>query len=169
MKKNLLKFLGLGMLFVVFTACPQDECKDKNCGDNGVCVEGICLCDDGYEQDATGACTVESRTKFLGTWSVAESCSNSGDETYVAVNTNGTEITEVSIANFYGLFTSPVIATVDGNNITITRDNPLGDDTFVEGSGTFDTATGKVTLNYTVSDESVSPAVTNTCTSVWSK
>lgn len=173
MKKNLLKFLGLGMLFVVFTACPDDPCKDVNCGDNGTCVEGTCVCDEGYEQDATGACTVESREKFAGSWNVVEDCSASVPAAYVTIVANGATIVDVTITNFWGAFQNIVNATIDGNTITIGRQEPDNDDFFVEGTGTIDLSGAKpvITMNYTVTDES-DPAniATDNCTSsVWTK
>lgn len=173
MKKNLLKFLGLGMLFVVFSACPKDECKDVNCGDNGVCVEGICLCDDGYEQDATGACTVEAREKFLGSWNVVEDCSSSPAAAYDITSSPGSTIIDVNITNFWGLFVAQVKATVDGDVITIDRQEPDGDGFFVEGTGTIDVSGAKpvITATYTVTDET-DPAniLSDICTgSVWTK
>ncbi len=43
------KFLLITLLgaTLFLTSC-QDDCKDINCNDNGVCLEGLCECDEGY-------------------------------------------------------------------------------------------------------------------------
>jgi len=43
----------------------SDPCDEVNCGANGQCNEGICLCDDGFEGEN---CETASRDRFLGFW-----------------------------------------------------------------------------------------------------
>lgn len=61
MFRTLLSVLLLSTLFV--TAC--NKCKDTNCGDNGVCNKGKCLCTDGYDGEH---CELEIRTTVLGSY-----------------------------------------------------------------------------------------------------
>jgi hypothetical protein len=169
--KNLFKTFALTLLAAAtFSSCEQDPCKDVVCGDQGQCVEGTCVCNAGYEQDAAGLCNVEQRAKFLGQFNVADDCSNSGQASYNATVTSGGagDITTVNITNFYNLFPSAIPATVSGNTITIARQSPLSG-IFVEGTGTISGTT--ITFTYTITDESDPNAIsTDTCTDViWTK
>jgi len=62
MKKNLLLFFSLAMfatmVTVNFTACVEEDlCENVNCGDNGTCFDGNCVCDLGFVLDpVTGDC-----------------------------------------------------------------------------------------------------------------
>lgn len=169
--KNLFKSLALTLLAAAtFTSCEQDPCKDVVCGDQGQCVEGTCVCNAGYEKGATtNLCDTEQRAKFLGTFAVSDVCSNSGNSDYnVTISAGTAGITEVRVTNFYGLFTSAVVATVDGNTITIARQQPDNDNIFVEGTGTISGTT--ITFSYAISDETDSAnIVTDSCTASWVK
>ena len=62
MKKSLFILLSI---FTVFMSC-SDPCDDVDCGANGTCDDGTCLCEDGYEGTS---CETEIRAKYLGTYS----------------------------------------------------------------------------------------------------
>ncbi|MCF8239054.1 MAG: hypothetical protein K9I85_12910 [Saprospiraceae bacterium] len=47
------------------TSCEGDKCAKVECGTNGVCMEGNCLCNDGYEGES---CKDEVRAKFIDYW-----------------------------------------------------------------------------------------------------
>ncbi|MEZ4921042.1 MAG: hypothetical protein R2792_18215 [Saprospiraceae bacterium] len=147
----------LGALMLFTPACTDsDPCKDVECGDNGTCFEGECICDVGYETDANGMCTVRTVDKFTGTFTVDEDCSASPAETYVAT-IQETGLSSVRIINVWNLFQNAVTATIDGTDkIVIARQEPDGDAYYVEGSGTLTVlANGKsqITFTYVVTDE----------------
>lgn len=77
MKKNLFFLLALALgAMVSFTSCGTDDpCKDVECGANGTCFEGECVCNQGYEGTA---CDVEWATKFVSSTYTAESSCNTG-------------------------------------------------------------------------------------------
>ncbi|HMR42642.1 MAG TPA: hypothetical protein PKC40_02350, partial [Saprospiraceae bacterium] len=80
----------------------------------------------------------------------------------------GTSEGQVSIANFWGLFTNAVSATISGDTITIARQEPDGDGYFVEGTGTF--SNGQINWTFKVTEEAGGVVITtDNCTSVWSK
>ncbi len=180
MKKFQILFLALilGTVSVTFTSCGEDDpCKDVVCGTNGDCFEGSCVCNVGYEQDASGQCTVEQRTKFLGanntnaTYKVVEDGSNSAAATYfITIEPSSTDITKVLVANIWNTFANKAIASISGNKITFARQEPDSDKFFVEGTGTI---TGNViTMVYTVSDETGTTIVKDDFTgsnSLWTK
>ena len=67
-KLFLLPALLLGAMLMFAPACgDSDPCKDVECGANGTCFEGACVCNEGYDQDASGQCTVEWSAKYLKT------------------------------------------------------------------------------------------------------
>lgn len=58
------KIYALLVFLLLLASSCKDPCKDVNCND-GVCLEGTCLCDDGFEGEN---CDKEERDKFVGTW-----------------------------------------------------------------------------------------------------
>lgn len=161
-----ISFLGMVAVVTVmfFNACTSDPCKDVNCGVNGNCVDGTCVCVAGYE----GAnCETEMRTKFEGTWTTSDACSQSGNSSYLVTITAGTGITEVKITNFWDVFTNAVVATVDGTTISIASQQPDNDDFFVTGQGTISGNT--ITWNYTIDDQGIPSSGTDVCSSTWTK
>lgn len=111
----------------------------------------------------TTSCDKECKTDqndFVGQWSVVEDCSNSVGQSYTATIVAGAADNEVLISTFYGPagtggFLAAVRATIDCDNITIARQEPDGDEFFVEGSG-FRTKDGDrvtITWDYTVTNE----------------
>lgn len=174
-KLFLLPALILGA-FLIFTPSCGDEadCSKVDCGANGVCDAGVCDCDPGYELGADEKCSVQTRTKIVGNYLVNETCSNSGTApAYNVTIGNGTADDEISFLGFYGPaaqggFIAPVKTTVDGTTITIARQEPDNDDIFVEGTGTFSTAGAAtiLTITYRVTDETVTPIITNQCNNV---
>jgi len=54
------------LLFTLFTIGCSDPCDDVNCGTNGTCDEGTCICKEGFEGEL---CETEVREKFIGTFS----------------------------------------------------------------------------------------------------
>jgi len=53
------------LILSIFIISCSDPCKDVDCGANGSCDEGICVCAEGYEG---ASCETEIRGKFLGTY-----------------------------------------------------------------------------------------------------
>jgi hypothetical protein len=156
MSKKLFFLLPFLMFLAVAVVTPScgDKCKEDKCA-NGQCddIDGTCNCDPGYEYDADGSCTVLSQDKYKGLYDASEDCSSAP---YTVEIIAGADLTKIQIKNFWDVFTNPVVATIEGNVVTIARQEPDGDKFFVEGSGTYTkNAAGKavITLNYTVRDE----------------
>jgi len=164
MKKSFLSTLMAGLAVVAFTfsSCTTDPCKDVSCGANGECVEGDCVCDEGYEGTS---CGTESRAKFLGSYSVNEACT-SGNYTYDSnVNTSSISVSNIVITNF-GDYSVSVAATVDDNGTSVTIANQTvtisGASATVQGSGQIN---GNIlTITYTITASGVSDTCTMTCT-----
>ena len=124
MKKQIAKFFGiatlmLGMFF--FQSC-TDACKDVECLNDGVCDEGDCVCAKGYESTD---CSVESRTKFLGSWNYLDGCYSTTSATTISTSTIGVE--RVVISNMLGTtLGGSAYALVDGTAITIPSQTKIG-------------------------------------------
>jgi hypothetical protein len=177
MKKNLLWFFGLAIVAsFAFSSCDGDACEKIDCV-NGDCFEGTCNCTPGYEYDADGKCTVESRAKLAGKYSTTEKCSTDPVGVYYEITVNstvGADVTKIDVLNFYNSFASTAIsATVEtGNKITIPTQvlGAAGTTLGIEfaGSGTYEVnAAGKtvITLTYTAKDLDATPVATATCSS----
>ncbi len=173
MSKNLFLLPALLGAFLLFATACGDSCDTTKCG-FGTCLDGTCECDLGYEKDSDGNCTIASRDKFLGNYTVNETCSNSGTATPYPVGIiAGTAVNEVKMNGVYGPvatggFVNSVIAKIEGNTITIDRQQPDNDKFYITGSGTINTTSSpvKITVQYTVTNENPSPIVTNTCNEV---
>ena len=108
------------------------------------------------------------QSDFVGQYSVDEDCSTSAPAAYNVTITAGTSTSEVRLANVWDSFGAAVVATIDCESITIARQEPDGDDYFIEGNGTLEKRDNDViviTISYSVTDET-DPAniLTDVCT-----
>ncbi|MCB0527273.1 MAG: hypothetical protein KDC61_16905 [Saprospiraceae bacterium] len=159
-KLFLLPALLLGAFMMFTPACSdEDLCKDVDCGANGTCFDGDCVCDVGYEIGASGLCDTESRVKFYGNYNVTETC-DTGNGSYASAISAGTSIDEINISNF-GDSGFNVTAKVDGDEFSVSGVNlPNG----VTVSATGSISGNTITLSY-----SGSGAVSFTCTATMTK
>jgi hypothetical protein len=137
----------LGAMLLFSPACDKDNCKNVECA-NGTCFEGVCDCDAGYETDAEGVCTVESRTKLLGTYNTSETCDGTPTGSYSnSITASGADISKVIISNF-GDSGLNATATVTGDDVTVDAAtfNIGGTSYEVTGDGTVSGST--VTITY---------------------
>lgn len=113
------------MLLINFSAC-QDPCKDNLCGGNGTCQEGVCLCNNGYELDKEGACTVISRNQFLGSFNATETCSKTTEKHYIDI-VEHSNVDKLIIKNLYNHPNNEVIAQIKEDTFSfseqLTADN----------------------------------------------
>jgi uncharacterized protein YmfQ (DUF2313 family) len=73
----------------------------------------------------------------------------------ISASTASTAVTDVVIGGFSkDFFTNAVKATVSGNTITIASQQPDNDQYYVEGTGTYNTATSKITWTYKLTNPS---------------
>ena len=159
MKTLRLFSLALSFVALALTGC-KDECKDVVCQNGGTCDEGTCLCATGYEGTN---CETEVRAKFVGSYSVQESC-QSGNYTFsMSVTSSSTGVSNIIINNFYDIGIS-VSASITGNSVTIPNQtiNDQGVAFTVSGSGQL---SGNIlTLTYNISAGADSDSCTAPCT-----
>ncbi|HXS35347.1 MAG TPA: hypothetical protein VN721_01495 [Flavipsychrobacter sp.] len=144
-----------------YTSCSPDKCKAINCAYGGVCNNGACTCQTGYEGTQ---CEVITRDKFTdgagGTvWYVKEKGTISTEGTpYNVTIADGAAINQVVIKHFYNSFASDVNAYVIGDSIKIPQQTING--STVVGYGYLDTADHsfymyhKLVMYYSVSNAS---------------
>lgn len=154
---------ALLIALVSFFACnsDKDNCADVNCGANGFCDNGKCVCDKGFEGTS---CATEIRQKYLGSWKVKEvpcvydSCGRINTINCPDFNLTISEDPALKykfIVKNFGNYGSNVQvgASVTGSTdfvldtTTVGTSNPKA--VFV-GNGYFDNAKNRVIIRYTV-------------------
>lgn len=150
---------------VTYTACNKDECKGVICENNGTCVSGVCSCPAGYE----GArCQIVSSDKFLGNYTVTESCTLSGGIPAYNATITGSSSNEVIIYlnNFGNLnATITVVGTVSGNSLTISPQTVSGYQITGSGSYAGTEFSGILSVAYTI----ISSTDSESCNATWEK
>jgi len=147
-------------LAVLFSNC-GDKCRDVYCGLYGSCDEGQCICNEGYEQDSEGSCTITASAKCLGTYRANEQCNITQEEYFVEVTESASSVTQINISNIYGYANNVVTATVQGNDFSIASQT-TADGFEIEGNGTLNNTT--ITMDFTITR--VSDGASDVCSLV---
>ena len=110
----------------------------------------------------------DDRDKYIGTWSCAETSSQSGASTFdVTMRKNVTDDTQLLIDNFYLLGTShSATVSKSGNSLTIGTQSISA--RTVQGSGSIVSDT-KINLTYTVNDGTGGSAAIDNCSAILTK
>ncbi|MDX1906693.1 MAG: calcium-binding EGF-like domain-containing protein [Bacteroidia bacterium] len=132
-----------------FSAC--DPCSKVDCQNGGSCVDGTCQCVTGYEGTE---CETKSRTRFVGSFTVSETCLGAPGVTFnnpIIIDTSATAVNLIIIRNLYNTGWS-VEATVKGAAVSfkdaVVSGTPAGVSLTATGSGTM--AGTALTLKYGV-------------------
>lgn len=150
---------------VLYSSCTKDECKDVACQNGGVCTGGNCTCTAGYEGTR---CEKEVRAKFIKSWAatdvnVTSSAPLAPYSAVIAASTSSSVVTDIIIGGFSdGYFTNAVKASVSGSTITIATQQPDSDGYSVSGTGTYNTASGKIAWTYTITQVSSGSTISYT-------
>lgn len=159
-----LRYLGsflLGILLLV--ACETDPCEGINC-ENGVCdtVTGLCICSRGYQRDTADICTQPWTQKFVGNFTVEDSCTgmNAGTSFYTC------SITALSASSLelstLGNLTEAVTGKLNNSSIFVV-DSVFSGGLVLTGNGSLLDST--IVLNYILSDTIT--GVIDTCSAVF--
>lgn len=152
MKTRIFQILGIAAIATIgMSSCDTDACADVECGTNGTCLEGDCVCDLGYTGEA---CDEELRAAFTGTTNMSGtvSCdvSGSGNLSDVPVTfANASAINKVTM-NLGG--STLITCTVTSTNAFTVESQVVSGFTYT-GSGTLTGSNLSVTL--TEADPSV--------------
>ncbi len=143
------------------------DCLEDACGPNGTynATTGSCDCDPGY----TGAdCSELTVSNFTGSYFVNETCEGEVASYTSDIGAGSTE-SEVLITNFWGLFENVVVATVNGNELIIPAQEPDGDGFLAQGNGLINDDGTILTINFLITDVTVSPADVQDCQAIYNK
>lgn len=166
--KNLINlFLLFSSVFAMsfFTmSCNNDPCKDKVCGTQGTCKEGVCECNTGYEQDSSGLCNLAWAKKFIGDYKLTETCSSGSDNYSCKITPSNQGPNKIVLGNLYNQ-NIPVVANVTSSTeFTIPNSTTFGTGT-ISGTGKYN-KTGN-SLEIKISYRAVKPNnSSDTCTSI---
>ena len=129
------------------------------CNKNG-CTDPEAINYDSNAKDDDGSCDLP-RDSFLGSYSVQESCEDTGTDAYqFTISAASDNSTDVFISNFFNIG-AVVSASIDGNTLTIAMQSGGTSSSF---SGTGSIAGNTLTIQFSVND------VTNdTCTATATK
>jgi hypothetical protein len=147
-KQRMLK--SLFILGILFTFVTLSSCKREGCTDSIA---------ENFESKAKkddGSC-IYPRDKFLGSFSVNETCSSGTDSYTITITASSANKTNIIIGNMYGV-NAAVTATVSGSTISF---NDTQNGINYSGSGTLNGSS--LTINVTVSAGGVSDICTMNC------
>lgn len=99
-----------------YTSCKKNSCSSKVCANGGVCNSGSCTCAAGYYGTT---CDSLYKNRFVGTWTVTETGSETGLATYSSTISSGSAPTAVSIGNLNNFFSGTIMGYVTGDSLFI--------------------------------------------------
>jgi hypothetical protein len=135
MKRILFTAIATLLVFttVLFNACKPEKCDQVSCAFGGICKEGNCICQVGYEGEH---CEIIMRDKFKGQWNVNEDGSLSSPAQFTTSIESGVKINEVVIKNFQNVYKSEnVVAIAYKDTLTIPAQT-MSDGSVVQGMAT---------------------------------
>ncbi len=135
-KKHFYRVAFFGALAFLTSSCNPDPCKDVDCGLNGTCLDGSCVCDAGYEG---ASCEIEWATKFEGSYLGKDVCGGTTYNLTKPAVISKRSATEVRITNFGG-FDSFIDAQV-------TKSDELGFTNYEDPAGRRFTGSAKISGN----------------------
>lgn len=139
------------MAIVLLISCDEKICDGINCN-NGVCdsVSGECLCVNGWQRDGAGKCSIMWTTKYVGTYSVSDTCTgtNAGLMTYAVTISAGVDSSKtLNISNFGN--TSLTVKAEHTNSTDLVIDETLGSK-IITGTGAV--VDSLLVINYILND-----------------
>jgi len=141
MKFSILSFITA--FFFIISSC-GDPCDDVDCGMEGICIDGTCLCTEGYEGTN---CEIEIRAKFVGNWMANDySCSGAAGVDYRFSIERGPTVDDLIFFNESKTLEFP--ATLNGNVITIALQEY--DSTTLQGTLTLNPSDNTLALEFEI-------------------
>lgn len=158
-----MKYLQLffSIVFLAFMFSCSDPCDDVNCGDNGTCDDGTCLCETGY---VGTLCDGKIIDLYTGNW-VSDNflCDGQGQDPVTLVIEEGDSVTEIQ---FYDPLEPEFIYNVTYVDSTLMVPSQLVNGVRISGTGTINS---DGTMNLTFDLLAVAEGESFTCTGLFSK
>lgn len=141
-----------GITVLLFASCERRNCNNVVCPLGQTCVNGICLCQNGYEGTD---CQTLSSDKYVGNYIVYESCPNSNTgnpfgqyNTYIGPDPNYPN--QIIIYNLLNQGSAYANIYTDGSNqgnTLIVRTQNLGSIT-IYGEGNYNPSTRQIVITF---------------------
>lgn len=162
--RRYLQFIIPIIIVAFIYSCDTKSCDNVLCsGNNQTCVNGQCVCQQGYEGDF---CDILSAQKFIGNYYVSENCSTTlngpVNTSYSCYITSGSAIDRIVINSFAQQYT--VDAYINGNYISIPNQTVFGSTT-IQGEGEFYPDLYRMTIQYEITQGSNF----SSCTGIFTK
>ena len=130
--------------------CETDLCSGTNCGINGNCYYGNCLCSPGYEGPQCENLVTE---KFVGTFTAHTSCPNSGNNYSTTISAHSSPSSkEIRIDPILGF---SLFGNVNGRTIVVGSQEVSG--TNYSGRGSITENGKKIDLTITIDPYGATP------------
>ncbi len=146
-------FFYVSMAMVtIFTSC-GDPCDDRNCMNDSTCVDGDCICLDGYSGID---CEVENRLSFIGVWDGQTMCDNGEPavDGTVEITADSASADQIVISYNDGTMLNATVTSTNTFTIPeVTEIDPLfGLEITVSGAGMIDNGALIVNTAFTIED-----------------
>lgn len=115
----------------------------------GITILSLILLSSGCTTEDNSNVSPDTRSKFLGTWSVNESQKKNVYEVTISADPNAGN--RVFINNFGGVGSGRATAFISGSSITLDPDQNIGNLVF-NGSGTMNSGSNSMNWNYSIND-----------------
>jgi EGF-like domain len=130
---------------VCFVGCfEKSDCPKQYCGVNGTCVEGVCLCNDGYEG---AVCDTLSNIKFIGRWKGQETHQYNGVTDTIKIDWTAQASTKPYELKVTAVNGTVSILKLNGNKLTVGNEIIL-DNKHTISSGTATINAAKTQISY---------------------
>ena len=132
MKKILITTLAtlLVLTTVLFNACKPDKCEQVSCAYSGVCKDGNCICQVGYEGEH---CETITRDKFKGVWNINEDGTLAPPAQYTTSIEEGAQINEVAIKGFLNFYLAESVRGIAYKDTLTIPNQTMNDGSKIEG------------------------------------
>lgn len=137
-------YLALILILLTSFGC-RDKCKRLDCV-NGECVEGVCVCESGYEG---GLCESLANEKFDAIYTVEEECTGGSDEYEITMTPNATEPSELKITGIWEK-NDTIIGVLDNTGLIIEIERQTLDNVEVTATATSDAFGNTIQLDYQI-------------------
>jgi hypothetical protein len=149
-------FSIVSVVIAVAISCEESPCTSLNCNasnaETGICneVSGTCICIDGWQTGSNGICAVEWTEKFVGLYSVSDTCYGSSPDTTIVypvtiVSTSPETLTFSNLGN-----KNQLVKATHTNSTTFTVSDTISNGIILRGTGVLVDTT--LVLSYILND-----------------
>lgn len=131
---------------ITYTSCTKDDCRDVICWNGGTCTDGFCTCPTGFSGEN---CQIILADQFPGVYIGKDMCKEATDEYAVSIYLNPTN-QKLTISNLYNTNFS-AFATLESAGLLRFEGISMG----TTYSGTATLSGDQITINYTITDGTV--------------